>query len=234
MDDRVVLGSGYIGVRLPDGRRLLEKPPQGVIMEGRNPGPFGTWTGQNNTFRIMNVNGQAYVLQYSQNDIPIVLPYNNDVDGDTVASFEGPPGSSIGIVAAGGNMGHVDGWVPKTLFAPTVEQPIATVAPVILQSSTRPIAPDGLMTLAPSPTPAPDNQPLVPPAQAPIASPGYQAPIASPGYQSQPSFEVAEPTMYASMTGGAASQSQAQSAEISPRVIGLGLSLLFLLFGGDE
>lgn len=225
MDDRVVLGSGYIGVRLPDGRRLLEKPPQGVIMEGRNPGPFGTWTGQNNTFRIMNVNGQAYVLQYSQNDMPIVLPYNNDVDGDTVASFEGPPGSSIGIVASGGNMGHVDGWVPSSLFAPTTAQPVSVAAPVMPTTTVPQPSPPSLLTPAPEPTPAPSPQPIVLPPAILRSEPLNTSPS---------SFEIVEPTMYASATGGGASQSQTQSAEISPRVIGLGLSLLFLLFGDDE
>lgn len=163
MQDRVLLFSGFYGVRLPDGRRVLEKPPQGQIVEGAQPGPWGITIGDSPTFRVLNVNGRAYVLQYGPDSSPIVLEYTLP-EGETIASFEGPPGSGVGVQAAGINRGHVDGWVPGSLYSTGRAADVQN--PVVGQ----------VQPSMPTPTPSQPLVPIIANPRTPYTSPGVEIP----------------------------------------------------------
>jgi hypothetical protein len=122
MNDRVLLFSGFYGVRLPDGRRLLEPAPVGQIVEGPNPGPFGLSIGNTSVFRVLNLGDGRYVLQYGPNQIPIILNYQNELDGAAIESFEAPMVTETGIMPVGMNQGAY-----ATLFPPTAAQPITAL-----------------------------------------------------------------------------------------------------------
>lgn len=163
--ERILLHSGFYGVLLPDGRRMLEKPPVGQIVEGGYPLPrnadYGAG-GESPFFRVLNVNGRHYVVQYSPDKYPIVLEYTLN-EGHVLPSFEGP-GDTVGIAGAGINRGHVNGWVPGSLWATGRAADVQN--PVVGQTQPS----------MPTPTPSQPLVPIIADPRTPYTPPGVEIP----------------------------------------------------------
>lgn len=243
MDERVLLMSGFYGVRLPDGRRLLEKPPVGQIVEGPNPGPFGLRVGDYPTFRVKNLGDGRYVLQYGADQIPIILYYQSQLEGQALESFEGPFVTDTGISPVGGNQGAY-----PTLYPPTTAQPVTAlpgyVNPPSIQDQTtaairakelqdeinRQRAEAGIVQDFTPPELRNPTDPLAPPRPGTTQAP---APVSQP--QVMPSTDVYYMT---SAPGGAVVDttrggSAPMPSGISPIAVAGAMVLLFLL-GDDE
>ena len=259
MDERVLLMSGFYGVRLPDGRRLLEKPPAGVLLEGPNPGPFGLAVGSSPVFRLVNLNDREYALQYSPNQGAIVLEYIDALNAATIPSFEGEYHGDYGISAAGVNRrafpslfnppprpGYDNLSIPENL-----REYQQTIADLYRQRAAAGVTVDIVspfdlaIVSGQTPTniytaPAPQNQPVAPPAYSPVApptpAPGIVAPQSGSGSAAPaPSTDV----YYMQSTPGGAvvhttrNEATPMPAGISPVAVAGAMVLLFLL-GDDE
>lgn len=228
--ERILLHSGFYGVLLPDGRRVLEKPPAGQIVEGGYPLPqnadFGAG-GESMFFRVLNVDNQHYVVQYSPNMHPIVLKYVYD-EGMVLDSFE-KPGSTVGISGAGVNMGHVNGWVPDSLWttgrAADVQNPVVGQTQPAMPT---PIISDPRTPYVPSPPPentAPPFVPYQPPASGSGGSSGGGASVA-PG--------VFEPGEYYATPQQTSLPPVTQPATMGAGALAVGAAVLFFLMGDDD
>ena len=138
----IMLVSGYMACLQPDGRRILRKTTQDAIIPGPNPGPFGINVGSSSSiFRVTNINDRQYALQFSPDEAPLVIDYQENLNNAVIPSFEKPfTGDYTGLRLIGNNRGNHETLFPESPTLPNQTTPISQPSPVFSPNSSTPIS----------------------------------------------------------------------------------------------